>query len=317
MDWSKTVFTFPGQGSQYVGMAQGLGEQYPAARAVIEKADSLLGFSLSSLMFEGPKDELDETFNTQPALYVSGIAALEALQSELPKAQPGGMAGHSLGEFTALTAAGAMSFEDGLHLVRERGRLMREAGEKQPGAMAAVLGLDTEQVEAICKQAADDTGKVVVLANDNCPGQLVLSGESEAIDRATELAQENGAKKAIRLAVSIAAHSPVMESAAAHFRERLASIDFQPPRVPVYGNLSAAPLKTVEDIRHELEYQLTKAVRWTESMRAMIAAGAESFVEFGAGEVLTGLIKRIDRKKARHAVHSPEGLAGFLEAARA
>ncbi|MBE2270692.1 MAG: ACP S-malonyltransferase [Anaerolinea sp.] len=313
MDWSNVAFVFPGQGSQVVGMAKDIADAYPAAHDVIQQADAILDFPLSALMFSGAEDVLNDTINTQPALFVSGIAILHALKTELPDAQPAFVAGHSLGEFTALAAAGALSFSDGLRLVRERGRLMKDAGDAQPGAMAAILGLDADRVRDVCAQAAAETGGVLVLANDNCPGQVVISGENAALDHGLVLAKSAGAKKAIKLAVSIAAHSPLMQRAAARFAEALANTEFKQPVVPVYGNVSAAPLTGVDAIRHELETQLTQSVRWTESVQRMVADGANVFVEFGPKDVLTGLLKRIDGTKTAVAINSLNNLRQFLE----
>ncbi|HEX2905516.1 MAG TPA: ACP S-malonyltransferase [Phototrophicaceae bacterium] len=312
-DWSTTVFVFPGQGSQQVGMAKDLYELYPAAREIFEQADAMLGFALTKLCFEGPESDLNDTINTQPALYVSGIATLRALCREIPEAMPAFVAGHSLGEFTALAAAGVFSFEDGLRLVRERGRLMKAAGTQSPGAMAATLGLETEQARKVCAQASEKTGGVLVVANDNCPGQLVISGDEATLDAAMGLAKEAGAKKVVKLAVSIAAHSPLMAPAAAEFRKALNATTFQPPTMPVYGNVGAAPLTTVEEIREELERQLTNSVRWTESVRAMIAAGATRFVELGPKDVLAGMMKRIDRSAPGSALNSAETLRAFVQ----
>jgi [acyl-carrier-protein] S-malonyltransferase len=224
-------------------MGKDLADAYPAARQTFEAADSVLGFSLSSLCFGGTQEALDDTINTQPALYTCGIATLRALQAEVPGAVPAFVAGHSLGEFTALAAAGAISFADGLKLVRERGRLMKEAGTKSPGAMAALLGLDAPQVREVCAQASEQTGGVLVLANDNCPGQIVISGDDTTIEVGMKMAQEAGAKRAVKLAVSIAAHSPLMESASAAFRQALLATTFHVPRIPVYGNVDAARSK--------------------------------------------------------------------------
>jgi [acyl-carrier-protein] S-malonyltransferase len=315
VNWSATAFIFPGQGAQQVGMGKDLWEVFPAARQTFEQADDTLGFALSRLCFEGPEDELNDTFNTQPALYTCGIAALRALQTELPEAKPGFAAGHSLGEFTALAAAGALAFEDGLRLVRARGRLMQEAGVKSPGAMAALLGLDAEQARAICEQAGRQTGGVLVVANDNCPGQLVISGDETTLEAGMALAKEAGAKKVVKLAVSIASHSPLMESASAAFNEAVEKTAFQTPELPVYGNVGAAPLTTVEAIRDELKRQLTHPVRWTESVQAMIAAGAERFIELGPKDVLAGMMKRINRAAPGLALTGVEALRVFVETA--
>ncbi|MDL1902637.1 ACP S-malonyltransferase [Anaerolineae bacterium CFX9] len=316
VDWSRSAFVFPGQGSQVVGMAKDLAAAYPAARAAFDEADDILGFRLSALCFEGPQAELDQTLNTQPALFVAGIAALRALEAELGDVAPLAMAGHSLGEFTALSAAGALSFADGVRLVRERGRLMTEAGERSPGAMAALLGLDAEPVREICAEARRQTGGTVVLANDNCPGQIVISGEHEPLDAALELAKAAGARRAVKLAVSIAAHSPLMAPAAESFRAALDQTAFQTPRVPVYANTSATPITTPDAIRAELEGQLTQSVRWTESVQAMIAAGVDEIFEFGSKDVLVGLMKRIDGTKNAAAVNSLESLTAVVNRAR-
>ncbi|MBL8164085.1 MAG: ACP S-malonyltransferase [Anaerolineae bacterium] len=317
MDWTKIAYVFPGQGSQSVGMGKDLAEQYPVVRETFAQADDVLGVKLSALCFDGPEETLNDTYNTQPALYVCGIALLRLVQQELPDAHAAFAAGHSLGEFTALAAAGALSFEDGLRLVRERGRLMQEAGTRSPGAMAALLGLDASVVRELCQKASEQTGKTLVLANDNCPGQNVISGDEAALEVGMTLAKEAGAKKVVKLAVSIASHSPLMQSAADEFRQVLAATAFQPPRVPVYGNVEAAPLGSVEQIRHELELQLTHSVRWTESVQAMIAAGVEHFVELGPKDVLASLLKRIDRSRSARAVNNLETLGKLLADARA
>jgi [acyl-carrier-protein] S-malonyltransferase len=289
-------------------MAQDFVETYPVARETFEEADSIFGFALSKLCFEGPEEELNDTINTQPALYVSGIAILRVLQREFPDAKPAFVAGHSLGELTALAGAGAMSFEDGLRLVRERGRLMKEAGVKSPGAMAALLGLDADAVHELCAKAAEQTGGVLVLANDNCPGQIVISGDDSTLEKGLELAKEAGAKRAVKLAVSIAAHSPLMESASQDFRKALDATTFLTPQMPVYANVTAAPLTSVEAIRDELGNQLIHSVRWTESVTAMIGAGAQRFIELGPKDVLSGLLKRIDRNALAISLNSVAAL---------
>ncbi len=308
MDWTKVAFVFPGQGSQTVGMSKDLADAYTIVRQTFEQADDILGFALSNLCFDGPEDMLNDTINTQPALYTAGIATLRALQTELPSAVPSFVAGHSLGEFTALAAAGAVSFEDGLRLVRERGRLMQAAGTQSPGAMAAVLGLDASVVREVCIRASQQTGGVLILANDNCPGQNVISGDDATLEVGMQLLSEAKAKKVVKLPISIAAHSPLMESASAEFRQVLANTQFTTPRVPVYGNVDADSLRNVDAIRRELDLQLTNSVRWTESVQAMVSAGAEVFVELGPKDVLTGLLKRIDRSKSGKAINSAESL---------
>ncbi len=285
---------FPGQGSQYVGMGRDLYATSPVARVVFDQADSILGIALSRLCFDGPSELLNDTLNTQPAILATSIAALRVLE-ERGMDSPTYVAGHSMGEFSALVAAGALSLEDGLRLVRERGRLMKQAGERGPGGMAAVLGLGREQVEAICAAAREQSGEYVGIANDNCPGQLVISGTLSALERAMELAKERGARRVIRLAVSIAAHSPLMAEAAAEFRCLLDVTPFHEPAVPLVANATACPLTSPDDIRDVLGQQLTSPVRWTESVRWMIAEGMTRFVEVGPKEVLTGLLRRIDR----------------------
>jgi [acyl-carrier-protein] S-malonyltransferase len=290
-------------------MGADLAARYPAAARIYEQADRILGFEFSKMCFEGPAAALDETINTQPALYVTGIATLAALEEMHGQISPMAAAGHSLGEFTALTAVGALPFDAGLKLVRERGRLMKEAGEKSPGAMAALLGSSIEDVRALCDQASAEVGRPVVLANDNCPGQVVISGDEQALDRALALAKERGIKKTVKLAVSVAAHSPLMAHSAEAFRTALAMTPFETPIVPIVGNVSAAPLRTRNDILSELDAQLTSSVRWTESIQALRAMGVRTFVELGPKEVLTGLLKRIDREATGIALNSAEAIA--------
>ncbi len=298
-------------------MGKAIAAAYTVARDTFLQADDILGFKLSTLCFEGPEADLNDTINTQPALYVCGIATLRALQAECPEAVPAFTAGHSLGEFTALTAAGALTFEDGVRLVRERGRLMKEADVRSPGAMAAILGPDGSAVRDLCAQVAQQTGGVLVLANDNCPGQTVISGDDRSIEMALEAALAAGAKRAVKLAVSIAAHSPLMEPASAHFRRALEQVSFHRPRVPVYSNIHAKPLTDAEAIRRELEQQLTHSVLWMDSIRAMAAAGAGTFVEIGPKDVLAGLIKRIERGAARFTLNGLDSFQTVLAAARA
>jgi [acyl-carrier-protein] S-malonyltransferase len=317
MNWNSVAFVFPGQGSQVVGMGKDIAETYPVARQTFEQADAILGTDFSRLCFEGPEETLNNTYNTQPALYICGMAIFRTLQSELPDARPAFLAGHSLGELTALAAGGAMTFEDGLRLVRERGRLMDLAGEQSPGAMAALLGLDAEQVREICTRASQQTGKTLVLANDNCPGQIVISGDVEALEAGMTLAKEAGARRALKLAVSIASHSPLMQPAADAFAEAVNSTGFAAPAAPVYSNVQAAPLATADDIRQELIQQLTHSVRWTETIQRMIADGAETFLELGSKDVLTGLIRRIDSAKNAMPVNSVDALKAFVHSATA
>lgn len=312
LDWTTTAFVFPGQGSQQVGMGADLAAAYPAARASFQQADEILGFSLSTLCFEGPEDALSDTINTQPALYVMGAAILRALEAELGEVRPAMVAGHSLGEFTALHAAGALDFASGLRLVRERGRLMKEAGIRSPGAMAAILGLDAGAVRALCAAVSAQTGEPLVLANDNCEGQLVISGGRAAVEAAVSVAVERGAKRAIPLAVSVASHSPLMKAITDEFRAALDATAFTPPAIPVVGNVRARPLADVAEIRTELADQLTSTVRWTESVQYMRQTGIMTFVELGPKDVLSGLIKRIDRSAERFTLNSADTVQAFL-----
>ena len=230
-------------------MGADFAEHYDVARDTFAQADEILGYGLSKICWAGPAERLDQTNYTQPALYVSSMAIWRVLQQQLPSAKPAWMAGHSLGELSALTAAGALSFEAGVRLVQARGHFMQRAGDQQPGAMAAVLALDMGEVEALCSSVSLETGKTVVLANDNCPGQAVVSGEVEAVDRLIELAAEAGARRAMKLAVSIAAHSPLMAAAQTGFRQAVHETTFTTPTVPVISNVRAAPLSSPEDIR--------------------------------------------------------------------
>lgn len=304
-----TAFVFPGQGSQTVGMGRTLAEASPGARAALAEADEVLGFSLSTLCWEGPEADLNATVNTQPALLACSIAALRAVQERLGDFQPAFFAGHSVGEVTALVAAGAIGYADGLRLVRARGEAMTAAGERAPGGMAAMLGLDAAVLAEVCAEAAAATGGIVQVANDNCPGQVVISGEAAALEQAMALAKARGAKRAMRLAVSIAAHSPLMEAGAAQYAGAVQAIAIQAPAVPVISNITAAPLEGVPAIRAELPAQLTTQVRWTDSVRYLLAHGVTTFVELGAKDVLTNLLKRIDGAAVGVAVDAAEKLA--------
>jgi [acyl-carrier-protein] S-malonyltransferase len=290
-----TAFLFPGQGSQTLGMGGDLAQAYSVARDTFAEADNLLGFSLSSLCFEGPEESLNDTYNTQPALFVASLATLRVLQGEGWSASPSFTAGHSLGEYSALVAAGALTFADGLRLVRERGRLMKEAGERGPGGMAAIIKLDDETVTDICQRASQETGQVVQVANYNSPGQVVISGDNQALEVAMEMAQAAGAKRVVRLAVSIAAHSPLMAIIAGEFRQAVEATPIQPPQVPVVANVTAHPLNTVDDIHQEMLAQLTSSVRWVESVEYLVGQGVTQFIEIGPKEVLSGLVRRIDK----------------------
>jgi [acyl-carrier-protein] S-malonyltransferase len=304
LDPKATAFIFPGQGSQKVGMGKELAAAHPEARAIFEEADAILSFRLSKLCWEGPEPELNDTVNTQPALLVHSIAALRVFEKLNPGFKPAYVAGHSLGELSAAVAAGALDYAAGVRLTRRRGELMKEAGERSPGGMAAILGLDIPSLDAVCAEAS--TGdEVVQVANDNCPGQVVISGHSGAVTRAMEAAKAAGAKLALPLAVSIAAHSPLMASAQAAFAEAIAVANAQDPGIAMIGNVDAAPLKDAAALRADLQAQLTSRVRWTESIRAMRAAGVTTFVELGTGSVLAGLLKRIDADAVGVALGEP------------
>ncbi|MBM3129950.1 MAG: ACP S-malonyltransferase [Chloroflexi bacterium] len=304
----KTAFIFPGQGSQYVGMAQDLVAAYPHARAIFDQADATLGFALSSLCFTGPENDLTDTINAQPALLTHSIAALRVLQTLRPDFAPAFVAGHSLGEYSALVAADALDFADALKLVRERGRVMKAAGQKTPGAMAALIGIDTAALESVCAE----TGAQI--ANYNAPGQIVISGEKDALTRAVELAKTRGAKRAIVLAVSIASHSRLMENAAREFANAVAATPFRAPKMPVVSNVAAQPLTTVEEIRCELVAQLTSSVQWIKTIEYIAAQGATKFIEIGPKDVLAGLIRRIAKDVHAVSIGDVASVKGFGEA---
>jgi len=292
---SRVAVVFPGQGSQFVGMGHHLFDTSPAARRIFDQADAILGFSLSRLCFSGGAAELDDTWNAQPAILTVSVAAWHALQERdgAPPISPVVMAGHSLGQFTALHLAGVLDFPTVLELVRERGRLMKEAGEQRPGGMAAVIGLDEETLGSVCREAASEG--IITIANANCPGQTVLSGEVDALLKAMELAKAAGARRVARLGVTIASHSALMAGVSARLGQILGSLPFADPVIPVVGNVSGDPMTTVAEIRAELSQHLERPVNWIRSVETMISFGATTFVELGPGQVLTGLIKRISR----------------------
>lgn len=287
----KCAFIFPGQASQYVGMGQDLCATFPAARACFDEADEVLGYSLSQLCFSGPEEELRQTVITQPAVFVHSAAAWQVLVEA--GLEPVCTAGHSLGEYTALVAAGAFSFRQALELVKRRSELMQRAGEEQPGTMVAIIALEDDKVEEVCRQAADQG--VVVPANFNAPGQVVLSGELAAVERAGQLAQEAGAKRVIGLAVGGAFHSPLMAPAAEEMKGLLEAAEIAPPRVPVVCNVTATATEDPEELRRRLIEQITHPVRWSESVLHMVQMGVERAIEVGPGKVLKSMVRRIAR----------------------
>ena len=293
LDPKTTAFVFPGQGSQTVEMGKDLASEYPQAKQTFEEADDILGFQLSHLMWEGPEEELNDTINTQPALYLHSVAAQRIFSHLYPDFKPASVAGHSLGELSALSAAGALSFTDGLRLVRKRGELMKRAGEIAPGGMAAILALDIPTLEKVCADAST-VDEIVQVANDNCPGQVVISGAKAAVERAIAGAKAAGAKRGIPLAVSIAAHSPLMASIQDEWNEAVDACDMLEPEIPVIGNVHARPMTSAGELRDDIKAQMDSRVRWTESVRDMLKSGTQAFVEVGSGSVLIGLIRRID-----------------------
>ena len=288
---SSVAYLFPGQGAQVVGMGKDLYEEFASARQVFEEADQALGFSLSGLCFNGPEEDLRRTLNTQPAILATSYACLRAAQELGLLSQddpPGFMAGHSLGEYTALAAAGVLPFGEALRLVRERARLMDEAGTTRPGSMAAVIGMDEQALEEVCQEAG------VQMANINSPGQIVISGAKDALAKAMELASARGARRVLPLEVSAAFHSRLMEPANEGIAKAVAGVTFQKAQVPIIANSTARPVVTSEEVKEELLRQLCSPVRWQSSVEYMLEHGVTQFIEIGPGKVLTGLAKRIN-----------------------
>ena len=281
------AYIFPGQGAQFTGMGKDVYESSQEAKKLFDKANDILGFDITKIMFEGTANELKETKVTQPAIFIHSVALFKSL----PDARPDMVAGHSLGEFSALVANGCLSYEAGLKLVAHRAEAMQKACEKTPSTMAAVLGLDDATVEAVCA----DVDGIVVAANYNCPGQLIISGEIKAVEEACERLKERGAKRALILAVGGAFHSPLMEPAREELAAAIENTSFEKPKCPIYQNVSTFAVKKPEEIKENLLFQLTSPVKWTQSVQKMIENGATEFIEVGPGKVLQSLVKKIDR----------------------
>jgi len=310
---SHMAFLFPGQGSQKLGMGYDLAHREPRAMDIFHLADEILGYSLSALCWDGPEAALNETEHTQPALLTHSVAVLEVLRQRMPHPTAAFVAGHSLGQFSASVMAEALEFPAALRLVRARGLAMKEAGRLSPGGMAAVLGLSIEQVEAACRQASSQEKGEVWVANDNCPGQVVISGDEAALEAAGPLLEKAGARRVIRLAVSIPAHSPRMQAAQSQFHQTLQQTPIRDPAIPVIGNVSAAPLKDAAALRRDLEAQLTSRVRWRESIEYMVSHGVDTFFEVGSGTVLAGLVRRIASHAQAISLDAPGTLGALAD----
>ena len=306
---SKTIaFLFPGQGSQSVGMGKELAASFPAAKQTFDEADAALGYALSALCFAGPEEKLKMTEVTQPAILTVSVAALRVLRQQ--GVEPGFVAGHSLGEYSAHVAAGTLEFTDAVRIVRNRGRYMQEAVPAGQGAMAAVLGLSLEEIEAACREAAQ--GEVVAPANINSPGQVVISGHAAAVERAAEGVKQRGAKRAVMLPVSAPFHCALMQPAQDRLAADLKAATFHPMSLPLVTNVDAEVIESSEKARDALVRQVTGPVQWEKSMRALMAAGVETFVEVGPGKVLCGLMRQIDRAKTCFNVEDPASLEKTL-----
>jgi [acyl-carrier-protein] S-malonyltransferase len=292
LDPRKTAFVFPGQGSQTVGMGRDLANGFAAARGVFSRADEILGFGLSEIMWNGPVEALNDTVNTQPALFVHSLASYAVFTELFPGFRPALLAGHSLGELSALTAGEALAYSEAVRLVRRRGELMKQAGELHRGGMAAVLNLDIAVLEGICAEASTATEPVQV-ANDNSPGQIVISGANVAVERAMEMAKAAGARRVIPLAVSIAAHSKLMQPIQDEWNQAVAKAGLRDSKIPLIGNVEAATISSAAELAGDIQRQMQSRVRWTETIQVAGQAGVDTFVEVGTGSVLLGLVKRI------------------------
>ncbi|MGG4204939.1 ACP S-malonyltransferase [Paenibacillus jamilae] len=311
----KTAFIFPGQGSQAVGMAKDAYEAVPAATKVFRQADERLGFALSTLIFEGPDTALKQTSNTQPALLTASIALYEAFKEKMG-IHPDYVAGHSLGEYSALVASGVLAFEDAVEIVRTRGEFMEQAIPDGQGGMAAVLGADREALAALCRDITE-SGQLVELANINCPGQIVVSGTKEGVAAVAERVKEAGGKRAITLEVSGPFHSSLMKEAAIKLSGKLGAVTFSKAQVPVVANVTAKPVREGSEIRQLLVDQVYSPVLWEDSVTWLLEQGVDTFVEFGPGSVLTGLVKKIDKSVKLYNISSLESFASVTEALEA
>ncbi|KAF6581055.1 ACP S-malonyltransferase [Paenibacillus sp. EKM212P] len=311
----KTAFIFPGQGSQAVGMAKDAYEAVPAATEVFRQADERLGFALSALIFEGPDTALKQTSNTQPALLTASIALYEAFKEKMG-IHPDYVAGHSLGEYSALVASGVLAFEDAVEIVRTRGEFMEQAIPDGQGGMAAVLGADREALAALCRDITE-SGQLVELANINCPGQIVVSGTKEGVAAVAERVKEAGGKRAITLEVSGPFHSSLMKEAATKLSGKLGAVTFSKAQIPVVANVTAKPVREGSEIRQLLVDQVYSPVLWEDSVTWLLEQGVDTFVEFGPGSVLTGLVKKIDKTVKLYNISSLESFASVTEALEA
>jgi len=305
----KLAYLFPGQGSQKTGMGSALAGQYQSAAKIFQTADSILGIPLSKLCFNGPAEELDETRNAQPALLVVSVALAQVLKEN--GILPSITAGHSLGEYSALVASGALKFEECLHLVRRRAEIMTEAGRNKPGSMAAVLGLKDEKVEEICRSVAGEG--IVEPANYNCPGQVVVSGETKAVARVTELAKQEGAKRVLPLKVSVASHCTLMRDAAQEYSREIEKVTWRTPEVPIVMNVTGEATTDIVEVKKCLVQQLYNPVRWTKSVRAIADSGVDRAVELGPGKVLTGLVARCSPEMECYPVSGPDSMERVLQ----